>query len=83
MGDRVEAALKEMIPLSRAEDGCAMYMVSRLNDDPDQFIIYEHYRDEAAVQAHRESPHFKRIILETVLPMLEERTVEFSFLVEP
>ena len=82
MGDRVEAALREMAPLSRAEEGCTLYLVSRLRDDPDRFFIYEHYRDEAALDAHRASPHFQRIIVGTVLPLLEKREVELATLVE-
>lgn len=28
-------------------------------DDPTRFYFYEVYRDEAALAAHRETPHFK------------------------
>ena len=29
-------------------------------DDPQKFYYYEVYKDEAAIQAHRESPHYAR-----------------------
>ena len=44
---------------SRQERGCLMYIVHRHKDDARTFFIYEQYRDEAALQAHRESAHFQ------------------------
>ena len=44
---------------SRQEPGCLMYMVHRHTDDPRRFFIYEQYRDAAALEAHRNSPHFQ------------------------
>lgn len=44
---------------SRQEPACLMYVVHRRKDDPRHFFIYEQYKDEAALQAHRESPHFQ------------------------
>jgi quinol monooxygenase YgiN len=44
---------------SRLEPGCLMYMVHRHKTDPRRFFIYEQYRDEAALGAHRNSPHFQ------------------------
>ena len=44
---------------SRREQGCLMYIVHRHRDEPGRFFIYEQYRDDAALQAHRDSPHFQ------------------------
>jgi quinol monooxygenase YgiN len=43
---------------SRKEPGCLMYIVHRHVADHRRFFIYEQYRDDAAVDAHRNSPHF-------------------------
>ncbi len=45
---------------SRQEPGCLMYIVHRHRTDPRRFFIYEQYRDEAALEAHRQSPHFQQ-----------------------
>jgi len=45
---------------SRQEPGCLMYIVHRHNSEPRRFFIYEQYRDEAALEAHRNSPHFQQ-----------------------
>jgi quinol monooxygenase YgiN len=43
---------------SRKEPGCAMYQVHRHKTDPRKFFIYEQYKDDAALEAHRATPHF-------------------------
>ncbi|MCO5220928.1 MAG: antibiotic biosynthesis monooxygenase [Thermomicrobiales bacterium] len=72
-GDEVAASLAEMTPFANAEPGCKRYIVNRLVDDPNVFLLYEQYVDAAAFDAHRENPHFKRIILDTVVPLLADR----------
>ena len=46
---------------SRQEPGCLMYVVHQHVDNPKQFFIYEQYRDAAALEAHRNSPHFQEL----------------------
>lgn len=76
--DAVAAALRTMTPLvQQHEPGCRLYHVCRASDNPDMFLLYEHYTDEAALAAHRETPHFKQIIEETIVPLLERREREF------
>lgn len=43
---------------SRKEPGCAMYQVHRHRTEPRRFFIYEQYKDDAALEAHRTAPHF-------------------------
>jgi len=76
-GDAIEAALKQMAPLVTAkEPGCKLYQVCRSQENLDNFLLYEHYVDEAALQQHRETPHFKQIIEGTIAPLLEKRERE-------
>jgi autoinducer 2-degrading protein len=44
---------------ARGEPGNLRFDVLRAEDDPNHFILYEIYRDKAAIAAHRETPHFK------------------------
>jgi autoinducer 2-degrading protein len=44
------------------EPGCLRFDVIQDKDDPNRFYYYEVYRDEAALEAHRQSPHFKRYV---------------------
>ena len=81
-GDAIEAALKQVAPLVKEQEpGCKLYQVSRSQDNPDNFLLYEHYEDEAALLAHRETQHFQEIIEGTIVPMLEKRERELYTLV--
>ena len=76
-GDTIEAALKQMAPrVAEDEPGCKLYQASRSQENPDLFLLYEHYVDEAALLNHRETPHFKEIIEGTIMPLLEKRERE-------
>ncbi len=41
------------------EPGCLRFDISQDLRDPNRFYFYEVYRDEAALEAHRRTPHFK------------------------
>lgn len=75
-GDEVARLLVEMEPLANDEPGCAAYIVNRSVDDPNQFLLYEQYVDEAAFRAHSETDAFARIIAGQVVPLLAERMRE-------
>ena len=40
------------------EPGCLRFDVSQREEDPGQWLFYEVYKDSAAFEAHRASPHF-------------------------
>jgi autoinducer 2-degrading protein len=45
----------------RDEPGCLRFDVHQSTDDPNRFVLYELYRDEAAFyEAHRSAPHYKQ-----------------------
>lgn len=58
--DREEIAtiLRELAAASRQEPGCVSYIPHRVESDPDTIVIYEQYRDQTALDAHRASSHF-------------------------
>ena len=43
---------------SSKEEGNFQFNVIQDNDDPNSFFLYEVYRDQAALEAHRSMPHF-------------------------
>jgi len=81
--DEIAAVLKKMIPLSRAEPGCRLYMVNRSLEDPRKFLLYEQYVNEDGYKAHMATEPFKENILGKVVPMLESRVRHFYDVVEP
>lgn len=73
----VEAAVRELAGPSRAEPGILVYQPHRDPDDPNVFLFYEQYVDEAAYQAHVESDHFKQWGFGDAIPRLESRERQF------
>jgi len=57
-GDALATLLKEQVAKVKAtEPGCLVYRPHRSTKDPDLFIFYEQYKDDAAFDVHRKSPH--------------------------
>ena len=75
--------LKKMIPLSRAEPGCKLYMVNQSPENPRKLLLYEQYVDKSGYEAHMATTAFKENILGKVVPMLESRVRDFYEVVEP
>jgi quinol monooxygenase YgiN len=70
--DEVVSVFSKLTEASRKEPGCIMYLVHRHKTDPRRFFVYEQYADDAALEAHRASPHFLQYAKKE-LPKLGER----------
>jgi len=64
------------------EPGCRQFDVLADPADPTKVMFYEVYANEAAFQAHQQTPHFKRYI-ETALGHVESRERAFYRRVAP
>ena len=53
-------AIKENGASSVKEPGCRQFDIVVLPSDPNHFLLYEVYDNEAAYKAHRETDHFKK-----------------------
>jgi len=57
--DAFEAiARKLVVAVNSNEAGCMLYTLNK-GDDPQTYVFMERYRDEAAVQAHRATEHYR------------------------
>lgn len=74
--DNVLNALRHLAEASRREPGCVSYIPHEATDDSCQIMIYEQYRDEAALEAHRSSPHFHQHAIGGLYQWMRERSVE-------
>lgn len=59
LSEFLEVARHDAEHSEKDEPGCLRFDVSRDRDDPNRFYFYEVYRDEAALEAHRQTPHFR------------------------
>jgi len=57
------------------EEGCIYYRAHQKSEEPNKIVLYEIYKDEASVNVHRESTHFKEIALQQIVPLLSSRKV--------
>jgi len=48
-------------------------LVNRSATSPAEFLFYKVFRDAAAFEAHQQTRHFKELILEEALPLLDRR----------
>jgi (4S)-4-hydroxy-5-phosphonooxypentane-2,3-dione isomerase len=54
------AAITENGMAAVKEPGCRRFDILNLKSDPNHFLLYEVYENEAAFQAHRATDHFKK-----------------------
>ena len=54
------------------EPGNLRFDVNQQADDPNRFVLYEVYRDEAAVDAHKQTAHYSHW-RDAVAPWMAER----------
>lgn len=75
-GEEEEAVghFRALVGPTRAEPGCRMYLVHRSPTDPRLFFLYEQYDGQAALDAHRASPHFIEHVRDGLLTIVETRT---------
>lgn len=72
-GDQIAAVLRRHAASSAAEPGCVTFTAHRSLEDPDRFLLYEAYVDEAAFELHRRTDHFRDNIEGVIAPRLRER----------
>lgn len=74
--DKVEAILRSITEESRKEPGCVSYIAHFVEAEPATVLIYEQYADPAAVEAHRNTPHFQTYAIGGLYQLMRERHVE-------
>jgi quinol monooxygenase YgiN len=82
-----EARAAELFPqlqaASRKEPGCLLYVAHQHMEDPRVFLVYEQYRDQAALDFHRHSEHFQRLATGAIYKLVEKREADlFRLLVD-
>jgi quinol monooxygenase YgiN len=55
-GDEVAAVLGDLPGMVEAEPGTEVFAAHRAVDDPDAFLFYEVYADDAALREHQTGP---------------------------
>jgi len=55
-----ESIFKQLVAAVHAnEEGCLLYALHQSRDDTQTYIVLEQYADEAALQAHSKTDHYR------------------------
>jgi quinol monooxygenase YgiN len=76
MQDQVLPLLPQLVEAARQEPGNLAFAVYRQLDDELNYVLLERYASREAFEEHRQTQHFKDIILDQIVPRLESRTIE-------
>ncbi len=55
----LKALLDTMVKPSRASKGCLLYNIYQMDEKPTTFVVIESWEDEAALEGHKNSLHYK------------------------
>lgn len=72
----ISEILRNLAAASHQEPGCLTYVPHWSEASSDTVLIYEQYKDRAAHDAHRNSPHFQKYAVGGLYQRMKERSVE-------
>ena len=74
--ERVKEYLRKLTESSRKELGCVTYVPHLVAEGPATILIYEQYADEAALDFHRNSAHFRDYAANGLYQLITSRQLE-------
>lgn len=73
------ARILELLPIltekTKKEEGNLFYAIYQSEKDPNELILHERYVNADAVEAHKNSEHYQKIVVGEIIPYLEIREV--------
>ena len=73
--DEAARILAKLSAESRKEPGCAGFEVARSIESPHIFVLYETWKDQAALDFHYGTPHFQELGINGIRKLAQSRTV--------
>jgi quinol monooxygenase YgiN len=74
--EKVADYLRKLTAATRQEPGCVIYVAHFIQEGPPAILIYEQYRDQAAVEQHRGSSHFASYAADGLFKLTSNRRLE-------
>jgi quinol monooxygenase YgiN len=74
--EKIVEILQSLTEASRREPGCVTYVPHFIEGDNATVLIYEQYKDEAALEHHRSSTHFAQYAVGGLYQLMKDRQVE-------
>ena len=79
--EKLKELLITMIQASKDEDGCILYDIFQYEDEPTKFTVIESWKNEAALDGHKLSEHYKHYKATYVAYTTEKYSDNLSILV--
>jgi quinol monooxygenase YgiN len=74
--DEIADVLCKLTAATRREPGCVSYIPHFVEGENCTVLIYEQYADEAALEHHRNAPHFHQYAIGVLYQKMRERQLE-------
>jgi len=74
--DEIAEILRKLTEASRQEPGCVSYIPHFVEGETATVVIYEQYVDDAALDFHRNTPHFQQWAVGGLFQKMKERQLE-------
>jgi quinol monooxygenase YgiN len=74
--DAIDEILYHLSAASRKEPGCVTYVPHFVEGEGCTVLIYEQYKDDAALEHHRATPHFHQYAIGGLYQKMKDRQVE-------
>lgn len=71
----VLSLLADVTKESVKEEGNLIYQAHQSTAEANVILLYEGYANEAAVETHRNSDHFQKLVVGKIVPLLSAREV--------
>jgi quinol monooxygenase YgiN len=74
--EAIGESLRHLTEGSRQEPGCINYIAHFVEGERATVLIYEQYKDEAALEYHRNTPHFQQYAANGLYTLRHTRLLE-------
>ncbi|MBV7441216.1 antibiotic biosynthesis monooxygenase [Weeksellaceae bacterium TAE3-ERU29] len=75
--ENFKSLAETLISNTRKEEGCSIYkLFQEITDDKNEFLFYEIYNDDAALEVHKKSDYLSGFIKEISEYLMEDPTIE-------
>jgi quinol monooxygenase YgiN len=76
MKSGTDSEVLALVDAARTEPGNLAFDAYRSFRDPNAYVLLERYASRDALAAHHATPHFQEIVIEQLVPLLAERTID-------
>jgi quinol monooxygenase YgiN len=78
--DDAKAVIAQIRELASAEDGVVFFAAQQSQADPRRILLYEQWRDAAAIEAHQQQPYYRELIQGRLYPLAEGRPLVEAYI---